>query len=220
MTTIAHYSDLHGQMLRLPYADAYVFSGDIYRNYGTILPGGIGLEIVPEQERRKQEQNARKQQYEPLNRDAPVFFVDGNHDFASCRHLFRSFKEVHEIKLGETLRFRDYKIGGFVGVPYLAGEWNHEYQSADLAELVQAKLDPQLDIIISHCPPKGILDDAFGDHIGDQGYRNYLERRLYNDSLPKAILFGHCHEGFGVMNLHGCLVSNAATSYNVLHLPD
>ena len=53
-----------------------------------------------------------------------------------------------------------------------------------------------------------------------------LTSRLYYDCerWPKLILCGHCHEGFGVVEMPeegergGCVVSNAATGVRLLEM--
>jgi Icc-related predicted phosphoesterase len=47
-----------------------------------------------------------------------------------------------------------------------------------------------IDILVTHCPPKGILDDN-----GRWGCP--ILRELIEDAEPKMHLFGHCHETAG-----------------------
>jgi len=53
-----------------------------------------------------------------------------------------------------------------------------------------------VDILISHCPPLGILDEAEEDkHTGSGAL---LRRVMREDSNVKLSLFGHNHNGFGI----------------------
>lgn len=52
----------------------------------------------------------------------------------------------------------------------------------------------QTDLLVSHCPPFGILDkSAFGANIGNEDLRKQVE--IIN---PRYHLFGHIHEAYGV----------------------
>ncbi len=62
-----------------------------------------------------------------------------------------------------------------------------------------------IDILVSHHPPKGILDRTFiGLRIGLKELRKLVE-----DLKPKAHLFGHIHEARGVEVRNGIVFVNA-----------
>ncbi len=55
------------------------------------------------------------------------------------------------------------------------------------------KIPKGIDILITHCPPFGILDKCKKRHVGSRslyGWLKYVER-------PRLHVFGHIHEGYG-----------------------
>ncbi|MDR2112483.1 MAG: serine/threonine protein phosphatase, partial [Candidatus Accumulibacter sp.] len=56
-------------------------------------------------------------------------------------------------------------------------------------------LPPDIDILVTHCPPKGILDE------GRWGCP--ILRDLVKNGKPKIHLFGHCHKMAGRMTRAG-----------------
>src|SRR5579885_429050 len=65
------------------------------------------------------------------------------------------------------------------------------------------------DVLITHCPPFGILDFAYysNAHVGD---KNLLER--VKQIKPKVHIFGHIHEGYGKVEQDGTVFINASVS--------
>lgn len=63
------------------------------------------------------------------------------------------------------------------------------------------------DVLITHCPPYGILDFAnySNAHVGD---RDLLTR--VKEVKPKLHIFGHIHEGFGKVEQNGTVFINAS----------
>jgi Icc-related predicted phosphoesterase len=61
------------------------------------------------------------------------------------------------------------------------------------------------DVLITHGPPMGILDVVRGDHVGcaDLAARIAVVR-------PRVRLFGHIHEGSGVVEKDGITYINAS----------
>lgn len=64
----------------------------------------------------------------------------------------------------------------------------------------------EIDILITHGPPRGILDETFkGDSAGCDDLKEIL-----NSIRPKLHLFGHIHEGYGKMYGQGIQFVNAS----------
>ncbi|MCQ2215340.1 MAG: metallophosphatase domain-containing protein [Bacteroidales bacterium] len=80
------------------------------------------------------------------------------------------------------------------------------------------------DILITHNPPKGILDLSGDIHYGSNQLRDLVAKLQ-----PKLHLFGHIHDAYGQMELDGTLYSNGACvdenyeprsmQYNLIVLP-
>lgn len=52
-----------------------------------------------------------------------------------------------------------------------------------------------IDILITHGPPMGHLDDINGEHVGCQDLLDVLNKKLTHP--PRYHIFGHIHEGYG-----------------------
>ena len=73
----------------------------------------------------------------------------------------------------------------------MSGEWNGE--TYDFKEVVDRAMLCDPDILVTHAPPAGILDDrAHGGGISE--LTNYLS---YREHSVKAHFFGHIHETGG-----------------------
>lgn len=166
---ILHLSDTHGKhhsLKELPTADIIVHSGDISED-------GTEDEVL-----------------DFLNWFCDLdyrhkIFVAGNHDFCldgehieglpeNCYYLNNSGIEIEGIK--------------FWGIPcFLSNELN-----GDIAQLI-AKTPKEIDILISHRPPYGILDFADGSNFGCLDLLQIIQK-----NRPKYHLFGHIHASYGM----------------------
>ncbi len=118
------------------------------------------------------------------------------------------FMETAEQEKEHAKRFFKFLEGGMVEITasYPAGvigttaenlkaaaEGENE-EWADLYPEKIALIPQQTDILVSHCPPFGILDkSAFGANMGNEDLRKQVE--IIN---PRYHLFGHIHEAYGV----------------------
>lgn len=100
------------------------------------------------------------------------------------------------------------------GLLFYGSPWQPEFMNwafnLPRGEQLQAKWDmiPQnTDILITHCPPYGILDYAnfSGAHVGD---KDLLKRVM--SIKPKLHVFGHIHEGYGTLIKDRVTFVNAA----------
>ncbi|CAJ1372436.1 unnamed protein product [Effrenium voratum] len=58
---------------------------------------------------------------------------------------------------------------------------------------------PQVDVVLTHGPPQGILDQMFhGKHVGSHALAQHLGRLLHAGTAPKVVVFGHVHERHGL----------------------
>lgn len=179
----------------------------------------LGRSLVREREVEKQstwvERNAC---YRDLftNRDAPVVVVRGNHDFVDLAPLFVG---------GPVLEVREPWTEGWAagrtwvgcrGINYIAGEWSDELRAAEFDERSRSLPDTG-DILVSHAPPAGILDEDIG-RWGAQALMSYHTRRSVSGRPLRAHLFGHVHGTPRTTNIGGTLFSNAATGWLVVEI--
>ena len=191
---ILHLSDTHGchhRLRDLPDADVVVHSGDF-------TMGGSQEEAL-----------------DFLNWlcDLPhrhKIFICGNHDVClyganidglddNVHYLCNSGVEIDGVQ--------------FYGVPMFMGDCITDRQSRNYARI---PLDT--DVLITHCPPYGILD--FDDNI-NYGDKELLER--VSAVAPRLHLFGHIHSQHGRCKIGPTTFSNAAImsdNYDFLQTPE
>lgn len=215
---IVHTSDLHGQFIKLPKADLYIFSGDILSDFG------ISENVDAEYEVKAQTNWARRKAGKGKLRkflgspDAPIVVCRGNHDFIDLAPLFGG--EVYEIQEPyETHYILGLEIGGFRGINYICGDWSDEIDPAEFPAMLR-KVPKCVDIMVTHSPPNSILDGRFNERYGIQAYTNWINSKLYGDeSLPKLFCFGHVHNDRGMIEWDdGTIFSNAATTFNEIEI--
>ena len=64
-----------------------------------------------------------------------------------------------------------------------------------------AKMPPNLDLLVTHSPPKGVLDRIFaGMTVGCMLLRERLAELSQSGEAPRFHVFGHIHESRGVQD--------------------
>ncbi len=125
----------------------------------------------------------------------PLLAVTGNIDNAATARVLRDAG----VLLDGRIRVVDDLV--FAGV----GGLDLKSSIESLRERLAKSDVGRVDFLLSHHPPKGILDRVFiGLHIGS---RDVLE--LAESLRPKAHLFGHVHEARGSIVRNGILFVNA-----------
>lgn len=186
-------SDTHGahNMLRIPEGDILIHAGDFtgmgkeeeIRSFGGWLAGLTHKHKI---------------------------VIAGNHDVSfqrtpdsarewlgdSCNYLLNEGIEVEGLKIW----------GSPVQPLFSNGVWAFEMNQEGRKEL-WAKIPSGLDVLITHGPPRGILDKVFtGVPVGCEE----LNKRV-REVKPKVHVFGHIHEEGGKVEDHdGTVFVNAA----------
>jgi len=158
--------------------------------------------------------------------DKLMLFVMGNHERINpANHL--SKVGVRIINITDHLYIHKDSGLSFYGFPYIPFIYNHWNNERELPEMVkefdsmletikEAGLD-QIDVLVAHCPPYGILDK---NHEGNSiGNRVLINRIDYCDFVPNYILCGHVHENHGIVSYNYITISNAATTQQILEVP-
>jgi Icc-related predicted phosphoesterase len=120
---------------------------------------------------------------EPLaHLGVPRIGVHGNHD---PPQLLREV-EVEDIH-GRRTALGGLTFAGFEGCVRYGGGGPHHYTQRQAAKL--ARRLPAADILIAHCPPLGINDDADDPaHVGFEGLLDWVR-----EHEPRHLLHGHTH---------------------------
>ena len=131
--------------------------------------------------------------------------IPGNHDFVmegpSLRHLVTNAT----VLINESVNTMGLTIWGSPTTPLL-GEAFGVPSDLDRAKLY-SRIPADTDILVTHTPPYGILDQAPGSEH-HQGCRQLLAavRRI----KPMMHVFGHVHGGYGTFTTPETLFVNAA----------
>lgn len=218
---ILHFSDNHGILPKwdLTGVDAIVCSGDFCPNWSR------GIRAIEEPRQIAWlEQNA--EELKTWLQDKPLLFVAGNHDFVDIPRILK-YCGLNIIDLcikDNEGRQRPVDFGGLrwygsPWVPTFTGEWNYELSDDCMSLVVDEALLNNPDIIVSHCPIKGVRDlNRSRIHCGAYDWKRGLMDSISAGKSPKHFLHGHIHESAGVTLWNGINVVNAATTYYVLDL--
>ena len=132
-------------------------------------------------------------------------FIAGNHDLAleegTCLAHWRAKLPpgTHYLE-NETLTVAGLKIWGSPCSPYFMGMAFNKRRGEALRQ-VWEQIPQNTDILVTHTPPFGVLDDGLGcEELSD---------RLVTVK-PKMHLFGHIHRGYGLQESGKTKFINAA----------
>jgi Icc-related predicted phosphoesterase len=214
MLKLIHVSDTHGTLpLLMGDASLVVHSGDGLPNQ---TRGGPG---EPEFQRHWVRANAER--FRAWLDGRTLLYCRGNHDFiCPCETLNQFDIDARPL----TNRRQVYDGVQFYGFPYvnpIAGEWFGELDFPDMCHALAPVLgmidDGEIDVLVAHAPPYGILDLASpGQRHGNRVMADAFAYKLTR--VPKLYLCGHIHEAHGTSECLGVTVSNAATTQRVLEV--
>lgn len=122
---------------------------------------------------------------------APVLAVTGNMDHAG---VYRRLVELGFSVEGGVREVEGLRVAGVGGLDYRTS-----------MERLKASISGEgVDVLLSHHPPKGILDSPFrGLHAGLKDMLDLVERLR-----PRLHVFGHIHEARGYVTRHGTTYIN------------
>ncbi len=202
---ILHTSDIHGQTgiivdaLSDPCYDVWIDTGDFFPNQ---TRGLRSVEtryqtawFAPEVEAIVKALNGR-----------PLVSVGGNHDYVSLADLVTIAGGTgHDLSNG-AVSINGKTFAGFREVPIMMGEWNGETYAPDFDGIVDAAMASDPDVLVTHAPPAGILDDqAHGGGVGQ--IANAL---TWHPHKVTTHFFGHIHEAQGSVTEMGIRFINGA----------
>ncbi len=194
---IAAISDTHGLDFARPWANVFIHAGDMTARgkYPETLVLGrkLGLENTDE----------GMPPYEE------VVIVPGNHDNALAafpQSRFWTFSNHTHLLIDQAWEYGGLVFYGSPWTPAFDLRWAAftltENQMRDRFENIPAEVD----VLITHGPPKGILADG----KGSEALREAVERRNI-----RVHLFGHIHERGGQFEVNYPQDGGTRTSYNI-----
>ncbi len=150
-------------------------------------------------------------------------FIAGNHDW-----MFETNPTFAQSLLDKSIHYLQDSFINIEGLKIYGSPWQPRFydwafnlnRGAELAE--KWKLIPNdTDILITHGPPNGILDEVprkfFVENTGCEELRKVVEK-----IKPKLHVFGHIHCGYGQTEQFGTKFVNASTcdeEYQPTQLP-
>lgn len=141
--------------------------------------------------------------------DKPTVLVCGNSETdAELREACRGWSSAHVLH-GNSVTLSGvtfFGLGGAVPItPF--GPWSYDLSEPEAEALLQ--LCPPGAVLVTHSPPKGLLDRSSGGlSLGSAAIRRTLER-----VRPRLVVCGHIHESSGqVLEWNGIPIINAGPS--------
>jgi len=124
----------------------------------------------------------------------PAVLVPGNSEsFEELNDACRQFWPAATVLHGSSVEIEGipfFGIGG--GIPVTPfGSWSYDFTEEEARDLLAGC--PDGGVLVSHSPPKGILDVSSGGlSLGSVAVRETIERKM-----PRLIVCGHIHESGG-----------------------
>lgn len=191
-TSITVISDTHcrHEELDLPAGDLLIHCGDMFNLFGKTA-----------------DQLAQIDEWFGRQRFELVLYTGGNHDRELEAGLARRSQPLQNayFLMDEVVTFRGLKVFGSPWVPDLA---RHAFfkKGPALAD-AWARVPAGIDILVTHTPPRGILDTSSrGQSLGCANLANELER-----ISPRVHCFGHVHASAGHRTIRETLFINASS---------
>lgn len=139
-------------------------------------------------------------------------YVPGNHDFQFKNQLPLYKEQMKSVKILVDEGY-EHDFIYFYGCPWvpLGQSWAYSYhkQSNRVPSRVFGKIPERTDILITHGPPKGIMDYALNRNLGSKHLEAELKR-----IQPYYHFFGHIHEEQGdrikYIPEYNCVFANAS----------
>lgn len=128
-------------------------------------------------------------------------FVPGNHSTAIEQGLIRGsdYPEVTFL-IHQAMEWNGLKIFGSPWTPMFF-DWAYMKARSEL-DMVWQSIPDDIDILITHGPPKGIMDMTADMHtrepvhVGSKSLMRHVEERI----KPRIHAFGHIHDERGISN--------------------
>lgn len=141
--------------------------------------------------------------------------IPGNHDLFVEKDpdLARVIATNFRFLIDEEISINGIRIFGSPWTPQF-GPWAYMRDPCQMKE-VWERLPSGLDILVTHGPPHGVLDEviSYEEKSGKTGIGHAGCVSLFNRVMeikPKHHLFGHIHEGYGELEMYGTKFINAS----------
>lgn len=152
-----------------------------------------------------------------LFRNTKTIFVPGNHDVSIGRGLF-DYSKYYTVKtlINDMVEVEGVKIWGSPYTPSFGQGWAYNQSRSSLGQFWEKNIPEEVDIIITHGPPYGVLDLTINktkkdwERVGCKGLMKTIEKRK-----PKLVVFGHLHdEDDKMIKNNGTFIKDGITYVN------
>lgn len=174
-------------------------------HYNAVLPDGDILLVAGDFTEQRQSEIVDFNNWLGIQQYNHIIVIAGNHDLPvendpqEARNILANAVYLQD----EGIEVMGLKIYGTPWSP--DGGWSFQLEDRRLLEKWQ-KIPVDTDILLTHCPPHGILDrNAAGIHCGCPVLAETLK-----SIRPKLHVFGHIHEEYGILQKDGTLYVNAS----------
>jgi Icc-related predicted phosphoesterase len=177
-------SDTHGHEIDVPDGDLLIHAGDLTMggSYRECQRGLTWLASWPHKSK---------------------IFVPGNNDRAFADQPTELISSARNRRVHVLIDAGCRVQGHYIyGTPWLSGVPGWAFDCTDRLEKLQASRDaipPMVDILVTHCPPQGIMDWCPARFPGDPESAGC---DLLPRGDPTLHVFGHIHEGYGILGAY------------------
>lgn len=217
-------SDLHGNLPDIPTdAEVLILAGDICPDFRPAITGERVDKGGYAQARWLDTEFRAWLESRPDG--CSVVAIWGNHDFVGEHPELIPDLPWILLQDSSTLLNADLCV---YGTPWVPGLPYWAFHASEFALSARAGALPQVDILVTHGPPRGLGDyipggtpkqvnkygNAEGLHVGDVALSSFLE----SERAPGVVVCGHIHEARGVYCTGGTTVYNVAAVDERYHL--
>jgi Icc-related predicted phosphoesterase len=213
---VLHSSDLHSNLEPL-----FLHSNfDVWIDTGDIMPNRTRGRIAVEQPFQADWLSQKIPRIATWLAGRPMLSVQGNHDFISLAdHFIACGINATQITSGKEHVLNGITFAGFSEIPWICGDWSTESRNPELQIAVRSMLGINPDVLLTHAPPHGILDNDPRYGGGHYGIQQLTHAMMYVPNKIKHHLFGHIHERGGEsMSMGECQFHNSAQHARLIEL--
>jgi len=137
-----------------------------------------------------------------------IITIAGNHDFLfeDNAEQARSLLTASTYLQDSGIEWEGLRIWGTPWQPWFF-DWAFNLKTEEELDQKFQQIPAGTQILISHGPPKGILDrTARREHVGSQALLGRIR-----EVKPRIVIFGHIHEAYGMIEEHGTIFMNASS---------
>lgn len=135
-------------------------------------------------------------------------FIAGNHDRLFEDNPLVAYELISEFKKDGVIYLKDssfeYNGINFYGTPYQPYfcNWAFNVSNSEKLTNIYSMIPDNTDVLLTHCPPYGILDQSHQsnwsnltgeNHLGSVELKEVLEEMTMRSAAPIVVAFGHIH---------------------------